>query len=191
MWQFTQLIQNLWVCYKIWLSPFPILTFKLQIVEKWPSLECMICRACINLKILILNTFCRFLHWFYYYCCSSWVVSMLLHFNLKQWSNTDNKFIQLGLSSSASCKIVSDLHRHFNSNRIQHTSGLIWFGFMVFNSSFNNISVISWRSVLLVEETGIPWENHWLIESYWQTLSHKVVSSTPRNTQDSNAKLWR
>ena len=30
------------------------------------------------------------------------------------------------------------------------------FGFMVFNATFNNISVISWRSVLLVEETGVP-----------------------------------
>jgi hypothetical protein len=26
---------------------------------------------------------------------------------------------------------------------------------MVFNATFNNISVISWRSVLLVEETGL------------------------------------
>jgi hypothetical protein len=26
--------------------------------------------------------------------------------------------------------------------------------------SFNNISVISWRSVLLVEEIGVPRENH-------------------------------
>jgi hypothetical protein len=31
---------------------------------------------------------------------------------------------------------------------------------MVFNAAFNNISVISWRSVLLVEETGVPGENH-------------------------------
>ena len=29
---------------------------------------------------------------------------------------------------------------------------------MVFNATFNNISVISWRSVLLVEETGVPGE---------------------------------
>jgi hypothetical protein len=28
----------------------------------------------------------------------------------------------------------------------------------VFNVTFNNISVISWRSVLLVEETGVPGE---------------------------------
>jgi hypothetical protein len=26
----------------------------------------------------------------------------------------------------------------------------------VFNATFNNISVISWLSVLLVEETGVP-----------------------------------
>ena len=27
---------------------------------------------------------------------------------------------------------------------------------MVFNTTFDNISVISWQSVLLVEETGVP-----------------------------------
>ena len=31
----------------------------------------------------------------------------------------------------------------------------VWFRFMVFNTTFNNISAISLRSVLLVEETGI------------------------------------
>jgi hypothetical protein len=31
---------------------------------------------------------------------------------------------------------------------------------MVFNATFNNILVISWMSVLLVEETGVPRENH-------------------------------
>jgi hypothetical protein len=33
---------------------------------------------------------------------------------------------------------------------------------MVFNATFNNISVISWWSVLVVEETGVPGEiqNH-------------------------------
>jgi hypothetical protein len=38
----------------------------------------------------------------------------------------------------------------------------------------NNISVISWQSnsISLVEETGVPGENH-------RTLSHNVVSSTP------------
>jgi hypothetical protein len=50
---------------------------------------------------------------------------------------------------------------------------------MFLNTAFNNISVISWRSVLLVEETGIPVENHRPVASHWQTLSHSVVSSTP------------
>jgi hypothetical protein len=31
---------------------------------------------------------------------------------------------------------------------------------MVFNATFNNISVISWRPVLLVNDTGVPVENH-------------------------------
>jgi len=51
---------------------------------------------------------------------------------------------------------------------------------MVFNATFNNISVISWWSVLLVEETRVPGENHRPAASYWQTLSHNIVPSTPR-----------
>ena len=51
---------------------------------------------------------------------------------------------------------------------------------MVFNATFNNISVISWQLVLLVEETGVPGENHRTVASHWQTLSHNIVSSTPR-----------
>ena len=31
---------------------------------------------------------------------------------------------------------------------------------MVFHATFNNILVISWLSVLVVEETGLPGENH-------------------------------
>jgi hypothetical protein len=53
---------------------------------------------------------------------------------------------------SASTKVNMELHR------------LVWF--MVFNATFNNISVISWQSVLLVEETGIPRENHRPVASH-------------------------
>ena len=41
----------------------------------------------------------------------------------------------------------------------------------------NNISAISWRSVLFVEEAG---ENHRPTTSQWQASSHGV-SSTPRH----------
>jgi len=67
----------------------------------------------------------------------------------------------------------------------QVLNGLVW-SFMVFNVTFNNMSVISWRSALLVEETGEP---HRPVTSYWQTLSHYVVSSTPRHERGSNSQL--
>jgi hypothetical protein len=37
---------------------------------------------------------------------------------------------------------------------------------MAFNTTFNNISVISWWSVLLVEETGVLAENHRPVASH-------------------------
>ena len=55
---------------------------------------------------------------------------------------------------------------------------------MVVNTTFNNISAMSWQSVLLVKETGIPRENH---RPVIQTLSHNVVSSTPRHERGSNS----
>jgi hypothetical protein len=36
---------------------------------------------------------------------------------------------------------------------------LIWVWIMVFSATFNNISVISWQSVLLAEETEVHGEN--------------------------------
>jgi len=38
------------------------------------------------------------------------------------------------------------------------------------NATLNNISVISWRSVLLVEEIGVPEENHRPVTSHWRKL---------------------
>ena len=52
--------------------------------------------------------------------------------------------------------------------------------FMVFNATFNNILVISCQSVLLVVETGVPGGNHRPAASHGQTLSHNIVSRTPR-----------
>ena len=43
--------------------------------------------------------------------------------------------------------------------------GLVWF--VVFNATFNNILATSWRSVLLVEETGVSGET---------TESHKSLT---------------
>ena len=42
---------------------------------------------------------------------------------------------------------------------------LIWF--IVFNATFSNISAISWRPVFMVEEAGVPGENHRPWASNW------------------------
>ena len=60
---------------------------------------------------------------------------------------------------------------------------------MVLSTNFNNISVISWRSVLLVEETGVHGKNHRPAASHLQPLSHYVELSTPRHERDSNSQL--
>jgi hypothetical protein len=49
----------------------------------------------------------------------------------------------------------------------------------------NDISVLLWRSGLLVEETGVPGENHRPTICHRQTLSHNMASSTPLHERDS------
>jgi len=51
---------------------------------------------------------------------------------------------------------------------------------VVFNITFNNISVILWWSVLLVEETGVSRENHRPAASHRQ-IPNNVASGTPRH----------
>jgi hypothetical protein len=45
----------------------------------------------------------------------------------------------------------------------------------ILNATLNNISVISWWLVLLVDEIGVLRENHRPVTGHWQTLSHNVV----------------
>jgi len=47
---------------------------------------------------------------------------------------------------------------------------------MVFSTTFNNISVISWWSVLLVDETEVPGDNLWAVASHWQTFLKELLS---------------
>ena len=52
------------------------------------------------------------------------------------------------------------------------------FWFMVFKTTFNNIEAISWRSVLLVEETGVPIENNDLSQ-VTDKLYHIILYQPP------------
>jgi hypothetical protein len=57
--------------------------------------------------------------------------------------------------------------------------GLVWF--MVFNATFNNISVISWRSVVFVEETGVPEENLYIgfsVKGSWISSKNRALAGT-------------
>ena len=64
---------------------------------------------------------------------------------------------------------------------------------LVFNATFNNISVISWLSVLFVEETGVPRVNNWPVASHWQTLSHKcfIEYTLPERHSNSQLQWWQ
>ena len=62
-------------------------------------------------------------------------------------------------------KFVVPMFKFFEANLKQ----CLFVCLMLFNTTFNNISVISWQSVLLVGETGGPVASHWL------TLSLNVV----------------
>jgi hypothetical protein len=44
---------------------------------------------------------------------------------------------------------------------------MIDFDFWCINTTFSNISAISWRQVLVVEEAGVPGENHRPWASNW------------------------
>ena len=59
---------------------------------------------------------------------------------------------------------------------------------MEFNVTFNNISVISWVSILLVEETGYP-EKTTYLSLVTNKLDHIIVSNTPRHERVSNSQL--
>jgi hypothetical protein len=67
-------------------------------------------------------------------------------FDIECWTKIDNSLIAITV------RLECGIHRKL----------LFWFvfEFIMFNATFNNISAISWRSILLVEETGVPAENH-------------------------------
>ena len=58
---------------------------------------------------------------------------------------------------------------------------------VAFHPIFNNISVMWWWSVLLVEETGVLGK-YQPAASTGKTLSHNVASSAPSHERDSNSQ---
>ena len=57
---------------------------------------------------------------------------------------------------------------------------VVWFWFMVFKATFNNIQVILWRSVISMEETGVPGENQRSVASHLMLYRVHLVMSRDR-----------
>ena len=95
---------------------------------------------------------------------------MYMHFFLIQNGENIEKFGRITVSVSITPRSI---HKMQDTRRVR---------VMVFNATFNNISDISWRSVLLVEETRVPGENYRPATSHWQTFFFNVVLSTTHHT---------
>jgi hypothetical protein len=54
-----------------------------------------------------------------------------------------------------------------SSQNTQIEEGFLFFYFWCFNATFSNISAISWRPILVVEDAGVPEENHRPWASNW------------------------
>jgi hypothetical protein len=64
---------------------------------------------------------------------------------------------------------------------------MVWF--IVFNATFNNISVISWRLGLLVEETGVPEDNHRPVARRWLFSFEKRKKNVKKLARSFNITL--
>ena len=102
--------------------------------------------------------------------------STIIHSKDKYLLLTDILFLHKGYL----CSILTN-----NWSTIRCKCTLFWSGtckcnemiwFIVFNATFSNISAISWRPVLVVEEARVPGENHWPWASNWKTLSLAAAS---------------
>ena len=92
-------------------------------------------------------------------------LNVLFIFNLHSWSYTTIHYIIIIKECNG------DSTENDGGYRACYEGSVCLFVcLVVFNATFNNISVISWRSVSLVEETGGPRENHRSVASHWQNL---------------------
>ena len=92
-----------------------------------------------------------------------------------------NQFIMSTASKIINCIMSNEQYTIYNNlNGIKSPEShqmlidLIWF--IVLSGTFSNISAISCRSVLVVEEAGVSGEKHRLWARNWQSLSLAVGS---------------
>jgi hypothetical protein len=59
---------------------------------------------------------------------------------------------------------------------------------MLFNVILYNILVISWRSILLVDDTGVPRETIVMLQVTDNFITESCISSTLQHEQDLNSQ---
>jgi hypothetical protein len=68
-------------------------------------------------------------------------------------------YISLSMYKYYGYKDIADIKKGYFSSMFLWWRTRLGLGYMVFNATFNDSSVISWRSVLLVEETRVTERN--------------------------------
>ena len=131
----------------------------------WYSIFSFMCMFCRSSFVLLYLFFCPL-------CCRFFFDTRILITPL--------------VSSNSSFNILCIMFKILAVRSVICEVGLDWF--MIYNATFNSMSVILWRSVLLVEETGVPGEKKRLVASHWQSLSHNFVSTTHRHERDWNSQ---
>jgi hypothetical protein len=92
----------------------------------------------------------------------------------EQWDNVTTR------TTTFDCHYKSMKSCHSRNEKVRLLYWLV--AFMVLHATFNNISVMSWQSVLLVVKPEYQEKTTNLLASHWQTLSHNVFSRTPLTT---------
>jgi hypothetical protein len=95
----------------------------------------------------------------------SLIVLLLVQTNDKSWMRND--FLNVNIIHYTLAYIYEVIGERINTQE-PYLCDLVCGWIMMFNTTFNNISAISWRSVLLVEETRVHGENHRPVASHWQ-----------------------
>jgi hypothetical protein len=80
------------------------------------------------------------------------------------------------LRNRSSDNIEGNTKTLFNENETRLLRKIVYGVLRPFQQYFSYIVAVSF----IVEETGVPGENHRPAASHWQTLSHNVISSTPK-----------
>jgi hypothetical protein len=98
--------------------------------------------------------------------CNIWPIYTFLKWQFYENYTWESKVI-FALKAVAGKQMPSKVEKTiWVFSRWYYTTILNWVRVMVFNSTFNNISVILWLSVILVEEIEVSGENPWPVGNY-------------------------